>query len=611
MSFNTPALPVSKVLDPRLKINNQRHAVALKGALVNSWQQFAATNKNNSNVQITCNPPNRGIVVSRLVYKRFKFTVTVSGTNTSGAPLLSVGYFAPRANPILAVTSSEQMTINNDTLTQAPVSQYWNALQWYHNKHDNRFGQGSLTPSMLDQYQSYSDEPSSIRNPLGIYGDNSFENTRGGYSGMVVGENPNGGTSVEISLTVTEPIHLSPFVADAGSNFTSGFVGIQNMAYTATLGDLSRVMSIVKNQGAPGLINITNVAVTLDDASLLFEYLTPDPVEPIPRSLSTNYFSIVSYPTKSTVPIAPGGAVSITMQSVQVTSIPRRAYVYARLDDSLQTAFTSDSYFALNSAVNPLTVTWNNNQFFSQATSQDLYNMSSKNGVQQSWSQWDKFTGSVMSFDFGTDLGLMSDQAGGSLGNYQLGLTCQFVNRNLTDSIAPTLYVVLVYEGAFDIIDGACSHNIGILSHNDIMNAKEDPMITYKKVEQVYGGDFFSSLKNFFTKTLPVVGNRVLDAAATYAPGPYGIAAKIGRKILTGRGKRRKGGVLSGDMYGGRRMGARRLRGGALNSGEGHEEELTEEEYTEIRNEVEKLGLSEEESIKLYNETVKEIQNME
>ncbi|HXS60461.1 MAG TPA: hypothetical protein VN703_06580 [Candidatus Sulfopaludibacter sp.] len=56
MSFNTPALPVSKVLDPRLKINNQRHAVALKGALVNSWQQFAATNKNNSNVQITCNP---------------------------------------------------------------------------------------------------------------------------------------------------------------------------------------------------------------------------------------------------------------------------------------------------------------------------------------------------------------------------------------------------------------------------------------------------------------------------------------------------------------------------------------------------------------------------
>lgn len=52
MSFNTPALPVAKVIDPRLKINSQREAVALKGALVNSWQQFYATNLNNSNVQI-------------------------------------------------------------------------------------------------------------------------------------------------------------------------------------------------------------------------------------------------------------------------------------------------------------------------------------------------------------------------------------------------------------------------------------------------------------------------------------------------------------------------------------------------------------------------------
>lgn len=597
--------------------------------------------------------------MSRLVYKQFVFNITITGTNTNVAsPLLQQGAYGPRANPILAVTSSEQMTINNDTLTQAPVSQYWNALMHYHNNFENRFGQGSLTPSELDQFQNYSDGNGSARNPLAGYGDNSMDNTRGGYSGMVVNTNPLGGVgpfTATITLTVTEPIHLSPFVADCGSNFTSGFVGIQNMAYTATLGDLSRVFSVVQDQNAPGVVSISSVVANLSAASLLFQYLTPDPVEPIPRQLSTNYFSLVSYPTRSTAIIQPAGAVSLTMQAVQVTSIPRRMYIFARRDDSFATAYTSDSFFAVNPAVNPLTVTWNNNQFFSQATSMDLYNMSAKNGLNQSWSQWSNYQGSVMCIDFGTDLGLMSDQAPGSLGNYQLGLTCQFVNQNLIglgspawlvgttyaaratvsyagllyislingnignvpnaspgiwalapSQIAPTLYVVLVYEGAFDIIDGACSHNIGILTHNDIMNAKENPMVTYKKVESVFGGDFFSSLKNFFGNTLPNAAKRVLPVLGDILPGPYGQIAKIANKVIGGR-KRRRGGVLAHDMYGGRRLGAKKLRGGALSEQEDESNEITEDEYKQIKEEIEQLDLSREESIELFNEAVKEI----
>lgn len=52
MSLNIPAVPVVKVLDPRLVINNQREYVALKGSQVNSWQQFYATNLNDNNVNL-------------------------------------------------------------------------------------------------------------------------------------------------------------------------------------------------------------------------------------------------------------------------------------------------------------------------------------------------------------------------------------------------------------------------------------------------------------------------------------------------------------------------------------------------------------------------------
>ena len=307
--------------------------------------------------------------------------------------------------------------------------------------------------------------------------------------------------------------------------------------------------------------------------------------------------------------------VPLTMQSVQVTSIPRRMYIYARLDDSLQTPFTSDSYFALNNLGNPLTVTWNNNQFFSQFTAQDVYNMSTKNGLCQSWSQFEQYTGSVICIDFGTDLGLMSDQAPGSLGNYQLQLTCQFINTNTVVAIAPTLYVVLVYEGAFDIIDGACSHNIGILSHNDVISAKENPMVTYKKVESVYGGDFFSGIKNFFSR---IPG--AIKSAVEHVPGlvkkiaPYAKTAfDIYKAVRGGRKKRRakrRGGVLYGDMNGGRRrrMGAKHLRGGAFGEDPEDDNKLDEEDYAEIKAEIDKLNLPREQAINMFNEVVREFE---
>jgi hypothetical protein len=131
------------------------------------------------------------------------------------------------------------------------------------------------------------------------------------------------------------------------------------------------------------------------------------------------------------------------MQSVQVTSIPRRLYIFARDDDSVLNATSSDTFMSLAAGTNPLTLTWNNNQFFSQATAADLYNISVKNGCNMSYSQFTNFTGSVLCLDYGTDVGLMPDEAAGVLGNYQLGITCQFTNTRSTP-ITPTLYVVVV-----------------------------------------------------------------------------------------------------------------------------------------------------------------------
>ena len=543
MSLNANPLKVGKVIDPRLEINTNKEYIALKGALVNSWNAFPASNVNNSSFQITCNPPNRDIAIARLVFKKVVFNITVTGTNTSGGTLLNENYVAPRAMPLTCVTQSEQITINNDTITQAPVQQYWRALLRYRNDFKNRFGAFSLAPSMLDQFQEYDDGAGSVRNPLAQYGDNSYENTRGGYSGFVIAPQAPGNTTATVTLTTYEPILLSPFCFGEKANYFSAFAGIENMSYNATLGNLPRVLSLIQGQGAPaGQVVLDTPVVNIGSATLLFNYLTPDPVNPVPRNMETSYFSVVSYPTRSNVSVAPDATIQMTMQSIQVSSIPKRIYVFAKMDDSAESAFTSDSYLSLVDNVNPLTLTWNNNQFLSQASTQNLYNMSVKNGCEMSYSQFTKHTGSVLALDFGTDIGLMSNQAPGCIGNYQLSLTCNFKNTSKS-AITPTLYVVVVYEGVFNINDGACSHMLGVLSPNDVLNAGVMPVGSYRESQDVYGGSFWSSLKGLFSKGNQYARkHKTISKALGQIQNPY---AQAGAEIANLFGYGTSGGSLA------------------------------------------------------------------
>lgn len=533
-------------MDPRLEISGKKDYIAVRGAQVVGYQQYPAVNVNNSSFQITCNPPGRDVAIGRVVLKRVTFQWQITGTNTSGGTLLNSGFIAPRAFPLMCITQSEQMTIQNDTLSQAPLQQYWRALLHYRNDFEDRFGALSMTPSMLDQFQEYADGAGSNRNPLAPYGDNSFENTRGGFVGFTIDPQVPGNTVATGSLTVTEPVLISPFCHGEKGNHYASLAGIQSMSYTATLGNLPRILSVIQGQGAAGgQIVLQEPVVNIVAASLLFTYLTPDPSNPIPRLMETSYFSPVSYPTRSLVTVAPGAQVQLTMNSVQVSSIPRRIYVFSKLDDSQETSFTSDTYLSLNPVANPITVTWQNQQFLSQSTTQDLYNISVKNGSNQSWSQFIGRQGSVLALDFGLDIGLAPNQAPGSLGNYQLGLTCGFVNTS-SRTVLPTLYVVVVSEGAFNMTDGSCSHSLGVLSPDDIMNGEVMPIGSYMKSEDIYGGKF-EFLKTFANKVGTFVKkNKIISRGLSLVPDPRAQLASRAAAVL---GYGMSGGAV--DDYGG------------------------------------------------------------
>jgi len=528
MSLNVNPLGVQRVIDPRLEITEgKKRYNVVGGAMINAWRYHPATNVSNSNFSISCNPPSRDICVSRYVLKKVVFSWTITGVNSSGGKLLNDGYIAPRALPLTSVTQSESITLGGDTITQAPLSQYWRALLRYRNDLESRNGVFSLCPNMLDQHQEYSDGVGGIRNPLAGYDDNSSEFTRGSYVGFTIDPQTFGNTTATGTLTTYEPILMSPFAFGENCNSLSSFIGLGDMSYNVNLGKLSRILSVVQGQGVPtGEIVLNEPIVNVESAGLLFNYFTPDPTfSPIPSISEYSYYQCVPHPTKYHAPISPGQTVSITMNSIQVQSIPKRVYIFAREDDSTETAFTTDTYMSLPRGTNPLTVNWDNNIFLSTAQTEDIYNIAVKNGCNLSYTQFTDKVGSVVALDFGIDIGLQPNQSPGSLGNYQFQITCSFTNTKNRILNNVSLFVVVVSEGVFNINNGVASHMIGVLSPDDILNAPLAPEGSYNTHRDVYGGSW-NSFKNMLKKGLGYAKEHKLISKGLASSGnPYGVMA--------------------------------------------------------------------------------------
>lgn len=553
MSANVVPVKVVKVLDPRLNINTERDYVVLEGSMVNSFQTFLAPNVSSGGVQITATPANRNIAVSRYVTKTFTFSGTINGTNTSGGPLLNENYYGVRQYPLASITSSETIQINNDTISQSPIYAYWPALLKYHNNHCDRASMDSITATKFDQDQEYWQTAQTPRNPICTFNQDQYECGRGSYWGLSLGANPNGGTAVPFKLTVTEPIMLSPLVFHRQANFTPALIGLQNFNYSCTFNNnLSRLLSIQSDQGTGvngvgGSINITSVDVQITSASLNFEYFTPNPLMPLPSSLVSPYFSVVQYPFSDNISYAPGAEITANFSSIQVTSIPSKVYFFCREQDSNLSATSSDCYFGLPTVSNgttptqqyPLTITWNNNVFMSQATTSQIYNICIRNGLSSdiSYTQWTKKMGSVICLQFGQDIGLMADEAPGCLGQYQLSATCRFVNINPTRSITPTVFMVVVYGGSFSIVQGNCLHQIGVLSRADVVHSVVNKDVTYAGSQDVYGGALFDTLKKGFQKVNKILhDSKAISNLIKSSPLPYSdIVSNVAKSAGYGR----------------------------------------------------------------------------
>lgn len=571
MSLAYEKLNAVEVRDPRTIVQSQHDYAILKSGSQTSWKSWTSTSISNSSIQWSCPPPSGGVFVDSKMYVYLPVRLTLTGLPSAiGVPLINAGFDAPRAYPISGSLETLSSTINNQTVN-INLADIIHAISHFNTDSELKEGVYSSFPSYPDQSQQYNDLVGGNRNPLANY-ENGIDGTpmqRGAFPYVVISNPPLATIGVAVTAIIDvafcEPIFLPPYYFGNGNR--QAFYNVNSMDFNFNFVNAvgNRMWSHDQNiAGAPSPVftPITSVVATFGGIAggptfsplaspqptwanlmggtaplLHIQYITPQETQMLSPDAPSSYpyFDIQRYPTQS-ADINPHVSVQgLASNNIQLNTIPRRLYIYVR--DSNQnmqaTCQNTDTFLSIES-VNIQFM--NKNGLLASASKQSLYQMSKKNHCNLSWTQWSGaptgtqitsesvYTiGSVLCIEFATDIGLSSIDAPGKNGQFMLQVQVSCTN-NSERVITPVLYLVPVLEGVFEIPRlGQSMITIGAISSKDILDSQSKPGYSYSDVERVQGGNFFSGIRDYFTKhVLPHVKNFVGNRGISTTLGTLG-----------------------------------------------------------------------------------------
>lgn len=523
MSLALNPIPTQVVYDPLCNLNEPRIYTIQKGGAQVTWKNILATSYSNSNFTISAPPPSPGILVDRKIYMKMRVSIDIVGTAPPGSLLLQSGAWALRSFPLSRLVNTLQISINN-TSCSINMADVFGAFLMYHNGTVAKETEYSMTPTCLDQSTEYSALVNSIRNPLGPYGDSNDGASmgRGGFA-PVSSTYVNTNTTAHLDFDLCENLFLSPLVW--GRKNYKAFAGVQTFDVTVNwVNDLTRILSLAT--GSPS--TYTSITVNLGQPSLLFKYVTPQLLSSVPRSIEYAYNVVDRYPTYAGT-IASGATTQISSSNIQLKGIPRHMYFACRQQNSDLTAYTSDFFLPISQ----LSMNFNNQcGIFSNMTQFDIYNLCKGNGLNQNWTQFSGgptvqtngstissfgTIGGVVKVEFAKDIGLSSVEAPGLDGTYQLQINATVTNQS-ANAVNAMFYIITITEGTWTIENNRSVSQTGVISKLDILNSEQSPVVHYKDLDEMMGGNIFEDIASGLSKGLSWVRENVIPVARDIAP---------------------------------------------------------------------------------------------
>ena len=552
------------IKDPR--INNITESVAYgvySGASQNTYQTFNATSTSTSQISFNVNVPSENTILDReiLIGATYDFTLLLNGTTKQNDAVMKYGFTdAFNAFPLNCSISSMNATINNTNISVNTQDVLPILLKM-------------MNPKVLAKYQgttaTYVDSVgfnvagtylkpdltagtyvSDNFNPLGgitlathdgvlpraclPFSSIVVTNSRAGNADQLVVNTDGDTVSARITVDLVEPLFLSPFIFGANSDANSqGFVGLNTLNLNLNIDtSLKRFWSKSRdflNAGATWTITLN--AIT--NARLMLNFLTSQPTDAIRAKNVIPFTDFPRYITgvANTSAVAKnGGSTTIKSSNIQINQIPDLFLVALRKPMNTQTPFDPTLFLPIKS----VSVNFNNaSGLLSGATQQQLYNMSSANGVQQSWQEWSGkssyFTptigttalttatldtvmsklnaGSVLAINPSRDLSLPSYLSNGSLGQFNLQLDVTAVNYSSSD-ITPELVIICCNSGLLSTISGSSAVYTGLLSKALVLDVAQGAGVSGMTNGRMIGGGMSAGLVGAIGRS-PIVSSAV------------------------------------------------------------------------------------------------------
>lgn len=348
----------------------------------------------------------------------------------------------------------------------------------------------------------------------------------------------NGLYSVFIKFRSTEKLVLSPFIFAEEHSQDTGLFGINNIQLVMNMRDPNRAIrlrnSIVgtaeklyygggpnPNTYLPPVSYNTNVGTgVFRDSVLNAQFLTPSLDIPLPPKSVVPYMEFPRYITQpqNTVMLS-GEAQQLQSQTITLPQIPDLLIIYCKaVADPATTQNNKDfdptlpqfgsAYLPIECSIDgtrsqaPLSINFDNfSGLLSSQTSEQLYHMSVRNGLEMDWNTWSGFgrvptgagggtistVGGFLVLKPSVDLTLQSGQAPSLVGNFTLQFNVR-VRNTFPFSVQPQIYVITANSGYFESIRGSSRIIKGVLSEQDIISAPLAPAGTREGLARMIGG---------------------------------------------------------------------------------------------------------------------------
>jgi hypothetical protein len=560
------AVTNSRLVQNTLHDDDENYFVSLYGSERVAEQRISPTSSSTSGgtTVFSFQPPSTGTIMDKCVLLQVEVELDFAAT-AAAVPGIPV----PRAWPLNNAIQTLQVTINGTTITSSPA-QRKAFMERIHTSKELRRRFASFTPTFRDNDYDY-DLMATTReayNPFARKKIMSHELSRYEWSPNnernYDGAQPAGKRSQLNRFVFTEPLFIDVFE-------TTKVEGIHNInkidisinwvpnIYVAMFGNArvpgggaagpssaGAVVTVPANRSV--LVTGANVEYGTDQVatlklidqkqSLLVRYVTPSsrPKEllTVPYVEYTRYNKIGESVFGSLSVAADASRTNkakIVFDAIRETMVPRYGILLVKRVEAATADYLADTMFQID-AIN---IQVDNMQgLLSGATPQQLWQMSTRNGLDVSWHEWRHQGQCVVIFEFGEDIGGLIPNVNGQL---NLQVTVDIANPFRYDH-KPEAELYLSKDGFLEITPNQMMVKLGIMrdevrlaiDNENILASEENDNRVGDMVE---GAGFKSGFRKFRK-----FGNAVAKGAMT----GIDVASKLANialaaKKVTGRGK--------------------------------------------------------------------------